>query len=156
MDGTTSRRVIGLATEVHRQRGPGLLESIYHAWLMQELTCQGIGFEQEVELPIVYKGVALGRGYRIDLIVGQRLVVEVKSVQQILPVHRAQLLTYLRLTKLRAGLLLNFHSAVLKDGIVRLVTEFPRGDRVGYWRCLRLDWLSSFSPQRHKVEFIIY
>jgi GxxExxY protein len=121
MDETASRRVIGAAIEVHRQLGPGLLESIYLACLTREMASQGIEFEQEVELPIVYKGVELGRGYRIDLIVEHRLVVEVKSVQQVLPVHRAQLLTYLRLTRLRAGLLLNFNSAVLKDGIVRLV-----------------------------------
>jgi GxxExxY protein len=121
MDETTSRRVIGSAIEVHRQLGPGLLESIYHACLIQELTSSGVAFEQQVGLPIVYKGVILDREYRIDLIVEQALVVEIKSVQQVLPVHRAQLLTYLKLTKLRTGLLLNFNSAVLKDGIMRVV-----------------------------------
>jgi GxxExxY protein len=91
MDETASRRVIVAAIEVHRQLGPGLLVSIYFACLTREMASQGIAFEREVELPIVYKGVELSRGYRVDLIVEQSLVVEVKSVQQLLPVHRAQL-----------------------------------------------------------------
>ena len=94
MDETMSRRVIGSAIEVHRQLGPGLLESIYHDCLAYELKSQGIGFEREVEVPIVYKDVTLSRGFRIDLVVERSLIVEVKSLQQILPVHRAQVLTY--------------------------------------------------------------
>jgi GxxExxY protein len=101
IDGTTSRRLIGSVIEVHRQLGPGLLESVYQTCLTQELAAKAIAFEQEVELPIAYKGVELNRRYRIDLIVEQALVVEMKSVQLVLPVNRAQLLTYLRLTKLR-------------------------------------------------------
>jgi GxxExxY protein len=121
MEETVSRRVIGSAIEVHRQLGPGLMEFIYQACLVQELTSNRIAFAQQVELPIVYKGVSIDRRYRIDLIVEQALVVEVKAVQQLLPVHRAQLLTYLRLTGLRTGLLLNFNTVVLKDGIMRVV-----------------------------------
>ena len=121
MDEMASRRVIGSAIEVHRQLGPGLLEAIYQQCLIQELASSRIAFDQQVKLPVIYKGVTLDCSYRIDLIVEQELIVEVKSVQHILPIHKAQLLTYLRLTRLRIGLLLNFNVPVLKDGILRVV-----------------------------------
>jgi GxxExxY protein len=107
--------------EVHRALGPGLLESVYQACLCHELKLRGITFHQEVDLPVAYKGVKLDCGYRVDLIAADKVVVELKSVQEILPVHEAQLLTYLRLTGLRIGLLVNFNVAVLKNGIRRRV-----------------------------------
>ncbi len=113
--------VIGLAIEVHRALGPGLLESAYQECLCYELKANGIAFERQVALPVVYKSVNLDCGYRMDLVVDDRLVVELKTVEKILPVHEAQLLTYLRLSGIRTGLLLNFNTSVLKDGIKRMV-----------------------------------
>ncbi len=111
--------VIGLAIEVHRTLGPGLLESAYEECLCFELKANDISFERQVALPVVYKAVKLDCGYRMDLVVDDRLVVELKTVEKILPVHEAQLLTYLRLSGIRTGLLLNFNTSVLKDGIKR-------------------------------------
>ena len=113
--------VIGLAIEVHRALGPGLLESAYQECLCYELKANGIAFGRQVALPVVYKSVNLNCGYRMDLVVDDRLVVELKTVEKILPVHEAQLLTYLRLSGIRTGLLLNFNTSVLKDGIKRMV-----------------------------------
>ncbi len=107
--------------EVHRSLGPGLLESAYQACLCRELEIRRIPFRQQVEIPITYKGVKLDCGYRIDLIVSDKVVRELKSIQEILPVHEAQLLTYLHLTGLRKGLMVNFNVAVLKNGIRRRV-----------------------------------
>ena len=113
--------VIGLAIEVHRALGPGLLESAYQECLCYELKAKGIAFGRQVALPVVYKAVKLDCGYRMDLVVDDRLVVELKTVEKILPIHEAQLLTYLRLSRIRTGLLLNFNTSVLKDGIKRMV-----------------------------------
>ena len=113
--------VIGLAIEVHRALGPGLLESAYQECLCYELKAKGIAFGRQVALPVVYKSVKLDCGYRMDLVVDDRLVVELKTVEKILPIHEAQLLTYLRLSGIRTGLLLNFNTAVLKNGIKRMV-----------------------------------
>jgi len=113
--------IIAAAIEVHRALGPGLLESAYQAALCRELSLRGISFIQQVDMPLAYKGVNLDCGYRIDFIVGDAVIVELKAVQEILPVHEAQLLTYLRLTKLRIGLLINFNVAALKNGIRRKV-----------------------------------
>ena len=113
--------VIGAAIEVHCALGPGLLESAYQLSMCRELTLRGIPFQSQVEIPIEYKGVRLDCGYRIDLIVSDKVVVELKSVQEILPAHEAQLLTYLRVSGMRVGLLLNFNTAVLKNGIRRRV-----------------------------------
>ena len=113
--------VIGLAIEVHRALGPGLLESAYQECLSYELKANGIAFGRQVALPVVYKSVKLDCGYRMDLVVDDRLVVELKTVEKILPIHEAQLLTYLRLSGIRTGLLLNFNTAVLKNGIKRMV-----------------------------------
>jgi GxxExxY protein len=113
--------VIGFAIEVHRTLGPGLLESAYQECLCYELKANGIAFGRQVALPVVYKTVKLDCGYRMDLVVDDQLVVELKTVEKILPIHEAQLLTYLRLSGIRTGLLLNFNTAVLKNGIKRMV-----------------------------------
>jgi GxxExxY protein len=116
-----SGQVIGLAIEVHRQLGPGLLESAYEECLCQELREAGLPFAQQVALPIIYKGRRLSFEYRMDIVVEPGLVLEIKSVARLLPLHEAQLLTYLRLSGHRVGLLMNFNCPVLKDGIRRRV-----------------------------------
>ncbi len=113
--------VIGAAIEVHRNLGPGLLESAYETCLSHELTLRGIEHRCQVELPVVYKGMKLDASFIMDVVVPGRLVVELKAVEKLLPVHDAQLLTYLKLSKIRLGLLLNFNVPVLKNGIKRLV-----------------------------------
>ena len=113
--------VIGFAIEVHRTLGPGLLESAYQECLCYELKANAIAFGRQVALPVIYKTVKLDCGYRMDLVVDDQLVVELKTVERILPIHEAQLLTYLRLSGIRTGLLLNFNTAVLKNGIKRMV-----------------------------------
>ena len=117
----TSDRVIGAAIRVHRALGPGLLESAYQACLVRELELDGAEVRAEVEIPVRYRGVEVKAGFRADLIVGSVIIVEVKSVAKLIPIHEAQLLTYLRLTGLRTGLLFNFNSPVLKDGMRRLL-----------------------------------
>ncbi|MFZ1135178.1 MAG: GxxExxY protein [Candidatus Korobacteraceae bacterium] len=116
-----TRDIIAAAIDVHRALGPGLLESAYQACLCHELNLRGLDFVQQVELPLTYKEVKLDCGYRVDVIVSNRVVLELKSVQEILPVHEAQLLTYMRLTNVHVGLLINFNVAVLKNGIKRRV-----------------------------------
>ncbi len=116
-----TEKIIGFAIEVHRQLGPGLLESAYEECLCYELEQNGLIFRRQVPLPVVYKAVRLDCGYRIDVVVEQRVILELKTVERLIPVHDAQLLTYLKLSGLRTGLLLNFHSPVLKDGIRRFV-----------------------------------
>jgi GxxExxY protein len=116
-----TEKIIGLAIEVHRGLGPGLLESAYEECLCYELGESGMSFKRQVPLPVVYKSVKLDCGYRMDIVVDNRLVLELKTIEKILPIHEAQLLTYLKLGRLRTGLLLNFNTPVLKDGIRRLV-----------------------------------
>jgi GxxExxY protein len=116
-----TERIIGAAIEVHRALGPRLLESAYEECLAWELRHSGLSVERQVPLPVVYKGVRLDAGYRLDLVVEKQVIVELKTVERILPVHEAQLLTYLRLSGLRTGLILNFYAAVLKSGIKRMV-----------------------------------
>jgi GxxExxY protein len=116
-----TKEIIGAAIEVHRELGPGLLESAYEACLCFELRSRGIPFEVQVPLAIAYKNVELDCGYRIDLCVRNVVVVELKSVEEISDLHRAQLLTYLKLRGKRIGLILNFNVPILKDGIVRMV-----------------------------------
>ena len=113
--------VIGAAIEVHRALGPGLLESAYEECLCRELSLRKIPFERQRSLPVKYKGVSLDCGYRLDLLIADQVVVEVKAVEKLLPIHEAQILTYLRLGGWKAGLLLNFNVPVLKQGIRRLV-----------------------------------
>ena len=116
-----SRRVIGAAIEVHRRMGPGLLESSYHTCLCCELELRGIEYRSQVDLPIEYKGVQVPKGYVIDLLIAGCLIVEIKSVEKLLPNHSAQLLTYMRLQGVPAGLLLNFNVRTLPDGIRRVL-----------------------------------
>ncbi len=116
-----SEKTIGAAIEVHRQLGPGLLESSYQACLCRELDLRGIAFQSAVDLPLEYKGLQLDKGYIIDLLVDKALIVEIKSVDKLHPIHSAQLLTYLRLLGTSAGLLLNFHVPILTQGIRRIL-----------------------------------
>ena len=116
-----TQTVIGAAIEVHRTLGPGLLESAYERCLCYELEERGIDFQRQVELPVSYKGVKLDCGYKMDVVVGRSVVLELKSVDAIHPIHEAQLLTYLRLSGLRVGLLINFNVPLLRDGIKRRV-----------------------------------
>jgi GxxExxY protein len=116
-----TQSVIGAAIEVHRELGPGLLESAYEECLCHELWGSGVAYARQRELPVEYKGLKLDCGYRVDLIVAERVVVEIKAVEGLLPIHEAQLLTYLRLGRWPVGLLINFNVAVLKKGIRRLV-----------------------------------
>jgi GxxExxY protein len=118
-----TEKIIGACIEVHRTLGPGLLESAYQECLAHELSLQGIAFRKEVALPVKYKGVSLDCGYRIDFLVEDRVVLELKAVDQLLAIHKAQLLTYLKLMKIRIGLLVNFNSALLKNGICRMVND---------------------------------
>ncbi len=116
-----SERIIGAAIEVHRALGPGLLESAYEECLCHEMKLQSLSFERQKPLPVVYKGVMLDCGYRLDVVVEGSVILELKTVEALLPVHEAQLLTYLKLTGLHLGLLINFHLPVLKDGIKRMI-----------------------------------
>jgi GxxExxY protein len=116
-----SQRVIGLAIEVHRELGPGLLESAYEECLAYEFSQAGISFKRQVPQPVRYKGRTLDCGYRLDFVVERRLVIELKAVEQILPIHEAQLITYLKLSGIHVGLLINFNVAVLKHGLRRFV-----------------------------------
>jgi GxxExxY protein len=119
-----TRVVVDAAMEVHRRLGPGLLESAYHECLCRELMLRGVPFERERPLPVEYKNVRLECGYRLDLLVGGMVVVEVKAVEALAPVHEAQLLTYLRLGGWRVGLLINFNVPVLKEGIRRKIVGY--------------------------------
>jgi GxxExxY protein len=116
--------VIGACIEVHRTIGPGLLESAYEQCLCRELSLRDIPFACQLQLPLNYKGMLLDCGYRVDLLVDNRLLLEIKSVERILPIHEAQLLSYLRLGNWQVGLLINFNVAILKDGITRRVNNF--------------------------------
>ena len=116
-----TEKIIGAAIEVHRALGPGLLESAYEECLCYELSIIGLNVRRQVPLPVVYKSVKLDCGYRIDIIVEESIVVELKTVEKLLPIHQAQLLTYLKLGNYKIRLLLNFSSAVLKDGIKQIV-----------------------------------
>lgn len=118
-----SDKIIGAAIEVHRNLGPGLLESTYEACLVQELVPRGVSVRRQVELPVRYKGQLIECGYRIDLLVEELVVVELKAVDKVLPVHEAQLLTYLRLANLPLGLILNFNVTQLISGITRRISN---------------------------------
>jgi GxxExxY protein len=116
-----TNQIIGAAIEVHKVLGPGLLESTYQVCMEHESTLRNITFERLVDLPLNYKGLDLDAGYVIDLVYDKRVIVELKAVERVIPVHEAQLLTYMRLTGIRVGLLINFNVPVLKDGIYRRV-----------------------------------
>ena len=116
-----SSKIIGAAIEVHRQLGPGLLEASYEACLVYELECAGLFVERQKPLPLVYKDLKLEHGYRIDALVERAVVIEIKAVEHLAPVHEAQVLTYLKLSGLHLGLLINFNVPLLKDGVKRFV-----------------------------------
>ena len=116
-----TEKIIGFAIEVHRQLGPGLLESAYEECLCFELKQADIPFRRQVPLPVVYKSVRLDCGYRLDIAIENQVIIELKTVERLLPIHEAQLLTYMKLARIPTGLLLNFNTAVLKDGIRRLM-----------------------------------
>ena len=115
------QQVVDAAFAVHKKMGPGLLESVYEECLCHELSLRKLSFRKQIDLPVVYKDVRLECGYRIDVIVEGSVLLELKCVEKILPIHEAQLLTYLRLSGTKVGLLINFNVPVLKDGIVRRV-----------------------------------
>ena len=116
-----TERIIGLAIEVHKNVGPGLLESVYAECLGLELTGAGIGIESQVMVPVIYKGITIPLGFRADIVVENTIILEIKAVAALLSTHEAQLLTYLRMSRLRVGLLMNFHAPRLKDGLRRLI-----------------------------------
>ena len=116
-----TERVIGCAIEVHKTLGPGLLESAYQQCLFYELREQGIWVEKEISLPIIYKEIKIDHGYRIDLLVENRVVIELKTVEKLTDVHTAQILTYMRLGEYSIGLLINFNTKLLKDGLKRFI-----------------------------------
>lgn len=113
--------IIGAAIEVHRTLGPGLLESVYEECLAREFADAGIAFSRQQQLPVMYKGKDIGCGYRLDFMVENLVVVELKAVEDVLPIHRSQVLTYLRLSEKWLGLLINFNVHRLVDGVTRLV-----------------------------------
>ena len=116
-----TEKIIGAAIEVHRHLGPGLLESSYQTCMCRELELRGVTYESQIVLPIEYKGVHVGKGYVIDLLIERAVIVEIKSVKRLLPIHSAQLMTYMRLQNLSSGLLLNFNVTILPLGIRRIL-----------------------------------
>jgi len=113
--------IIGAAMEVHKELGPGLLESSYEAAFAQELLLRGIHFERQKDMPVNYKGILLEVGYRLDVLIEDSVIVELKAVEKVQPIHEAQLITYLKHSKKRVGLLINFNVPLLKDGIIRRI-----------------------------------
>ena len=136
-DSQLTHAIIGAAIEVHRGLGPGLLEAVYEECLARELTLRNIPFERQKPIPLVYKDLKLECGYRLDLLIAARIVVEIKAIESIAPIHEAVMLTYLRLTGVSLGLLINFHVPILKDGIRRFV-----------WHYKEKDNAETLSPQR--------
>ena len=117
--------IIGSAISVHKELGPGLLESAYEACLLYELTQQGLMVSQQKPLPFIYREISIDCGYHLDLLVEDSVIVEIKAVENILSIHRAQVMSYLKISGCSVGLLINFNVQVLKQGIVRLVNKFP-------------------------------
>jgi len=117
-------RIIGAAIEVHRHLGPGLLEAVYEECLCYELSQMGLRFNRQVHLPINYKGIKFESAYKMDLVVEDAIVIEIKAIEELLPVHAAQLLTYLKSSNKRVGLLLNFNVPILKSGLKRIVNHY--------------------------------
>ncbi len=124
-DNEISRDVVDAAYRIHTALGPGLLESVYETTLAWELRERGLQVIRQFEVPVEYRGVRIEAGFRADMLVEDKLIVEVKSVEVILPVHKKQLLTYLRLADKRLGLLINFHAYLIKDGITRIANSLP-------------------------------
>jgi len=127
-DTKLTHEIIGAAIAVHGELGPGLLEAVYEECLSHELTSRNVVFERQKPIPVVYKGAKLDCGYRADIVVLGRIIVEIKAIASIAPVHDAVMLTYLRLSGCKIGLLINFYSPVLKDGIKRYVWKYVPGD----------------------------
>ena len=125
MENEIAKIIVDAALKIHRSLGPGLLESVYEATLAHELRTRGLQVTQQLGVPVNYDGVRLGLGFRADLVVGHKVMVEIKSVELIAPVHRKQLQTYLRLMGLHLGLLINFNVELIKDGIQRVVNRLP-------------------------------
>ncbi|MGA3239122.1 MAG: GxxExxY protein [Bryobacteraceae bacterium] len=151
MENETTERVIGASIEVHRHLGPGLLESAYEECLCYEMNQREIRFQRQVATPLWYKGVQLESVYRIDLLVEECVVVEIKANELLLPVHSAQLLTYLKLSNKRVGLLINFNMPVLKDGIKRVVNGYK--DSFSLRLPPRLSVSASKNPPLSKRNF---
>ena len=124
-----AKQIVDAAFKIHVQFGPGLLESAYEAMLAYELRKRGLHVEQQVPVPIVYESVHLRIGYRADLIVEDKVIIELKSVERVAPVHKKQLLTYLKVADKRLGLLINFGAKLIKDGITRIVNRLQENDR---------------------------
>jgi GxxExxY protein len=118
-----TKQIIGAAIEVHREKGPGLLESAYESCLVHELTLRGLSWARQVAVPLTYKGTVIDVAFRADLIVEDKVLVELKAIESVLPVHKAQLLSYIRETNHRVGLLINFHVPKLVDGVTRVINE---------------------------------
>jgi GxxExxY protein len=116
-----TKQIIAAAIEVHQQLGPGLLESTYEACLSTELSNQGINFQRQLELPVYYKGEKIDCGYRMDLLVENKVIIELKSIDSLLTIHEAQILTYMKLSRIPVGLLINFNSIKLVKGLKRFV-----------------------------------
>ena len=125
-DNELGELILGCALKVHKVLGPGLLESAYETCLAHELAKAGVSVDRQLTLPVVYDGISIDAGYRIDLLVDRRVVIEVKAVETLADVHRAQLLSYLKLGGYALGYLINFNVALLKQGIVRLRNGYPR------------------------------
>ncbi len=123
-DNELSHKIVGAALKVHTALGPGLLESAYEACLAYELRNSGLPVQTQVALPVVYQEVKLDVGYRIDMLVAEAVIVEIKAIENVTPLHKAQLLSYLRLQKKQLGLLLNFNVTHMRDGIQRIVNSF--------------------------------
>jgi GxxExxY protein len=127
-DKQLTHEIIGAAISVHRELGPGLLEAVYEECLCHELTARSIAFKRQQPIPVVYKGTKLDCGYRADIVVLGRVIVEIKAIASVAPVHDAVMLTYLRLSGCKIGLPINFYSPVLKDGMKRYVWKYVPGD----------------------------
>ena len=127
-DKQLTHEIIGAAISVHRELGPGLLEAVYEECLCHELTARSIVFKRQQPIPVVYKGTKLDCGYRADIVVLGRVIVEIKAIASVAPVHDAVMLTYLRLSGCKIGLPINFYSPVLKDGMKRYVWKYVPGD----------------------------
>jgi GxxExxY protein len=123
---TITQQIIDAGLEVHKTLGPGLLESIYEDCLVIELESRGLKVERQKPVPVIYKGKMAGQPYRLDLLVADCVIVEVKNSEKIIPIYQAQLLTYMRLQNVSVGLILNFNTVLLRDGIKRMVNDFDK------------------------------
>jgi len=146
-------RIIGAAIEVHRHLGPGLLEAVYEECLCYELSQRGLKFQRQAPLPINYKGIKFESAYRMDLVVEDAIVIEIKATEEMLPVHSAQLLTYLKSSNKRVGLLINFNVPILKNGLKRIVNHYagaslaPRVSAPSAFKSLNLPSSPRLSPR---------